>query len=43
MPYRLSALAEGDLDEIWAYVAEDRREVWRLSPWQSLPRSLVDE
>lgn len=23
MPYRLSALAERDLDEIWAYVAED--------------------
>ena len=23
MPYRLSALAEQDLDEIWAYVAED--------------------
>jgi toxin ParE1/3/4 len=23
MPYRLSALAELDLDEIWAYVAED--------------------
>jgi toxin ParE1/3/4 len=23
MPYRLSALAERDLDEIWSYVAED--------------------
>ena len=23
MPYRLSALAERDLDEIWAYIAED--------------------
>lgn len=23
MPYRLSALAEQDLDEIWSYVAED--------------------
>lgn len=23
MPYRLSALAEKDLDDIWAYVAED--------------------
>ena len=23
MPYRLSALAEEDLDEIWSYVAED--------------------
>jgi toxin ParE1/3/4 len=23
MPYRLSALAERDLDEIWTYVAED--------------------
>jgi plasmid stabilization system protein ParE len=23
MPYRLSALAEGDLEEIWSYVAED--------------------
>jgi len=23
MPYRLSALAERDLDEIWAYVAQD--------------------
>lgn len=23
MPYRLSDLAERDLDEIWAYVAED--------------------
>jgi toxin ParE1/3/4 len=23
MPYRLSALAEADLDEIWSYVAED--------------------
>ncbi len=25
MPYRLSALAERDLDEIWSYVAEDAR------------------
>jgi toxin ParE1/3/4 len=23
MPYRLSALAEGDLAEIWSYIAED--------------------
>ena len=23
MPYRLSDLAERDLDEIWSYVAED--------------------
>lgn len=23
MPYRLSAFAEQDLDEIWSYVAED--------------------
>jgi toxin ParE1/3/4 len=23
MPYRLSALAERDLDEIWSYIAED--------------------
>ena len=23
MPYRLSALAEQDLEEIWSYVAED--------------------
>jgi hypothetical protein len=23
MPYRLSALAERDLEEIWSYVAED--------------------
>jgi hypothetical protein len=23
MPYRLSALAERDLDDIWTYVAED--------------------
>ena len=23
MPYRLSVLAEGDLEEIWSYVAED--------------------
>jgi plasmid stabilization system protein ParE len=25
MPYRLSALAEQDLDDIWSYVAEDAR------------------
>jgi plasmid stabilization system protein ParE len=27
MPYRLSALAEEDLEEIWSYVAED------AGPW----------
>lgn len=27
MPYRLSALAEQDLEEIWSYVAEDASPV----------------
>ena len=26
MPYRLSALAEQDLDEIWSYVVEDANQ-----------------
>ena len=40
MAYRLSALAEQDLEEIWSYVAEDASPVDRLSTHRRHLRSI---
>ena len=47
MPYRLSSLAERDLDEIWSYVAENASPATASQPlivveaWRSVENALL--